>query len=439
MNRMRFLHLLLIALLCITLDGCANFQAKSDIDSSRNYDLISNGSFQHELGKLKNKLSNSKNEDLKGDIRQSNLDQFTAGLVALMNTQDSIKIKDAELSNIFDEAVDSSTKAVVLEDNKYSIRVVNFQAPLDLKGTLENKFTIIQWWNDEGDVRAQLVLSEDSEKVTDFVICTYRDKIELLLGGYLSLYSPRPVSISTWELDNQKWTEKKQRLTNTIRSTDFWDLSIEDNTLTVENQPHMEMNIEILENTNGFLITSDNDASVIIQFSEKGVEIYEDMKSSNVDGKVQQKIDYNQYAIDKGQSFNTNLNGWGEVKFVSATREANGLSQASFFLLDNEGNILYTFPEFSGNNNGMLEGVKAISFKDVNHDGYSDIMVIGEYITGAGPQGEVPFPIAGIYFQKKNKTFTTLPALDQDINDKGHNETIKDVIQYVSKQRININ
>lgn len=50
---------------------------------------------------MKSKLSNSKNEDLKSDIRPSNLDQFTAGLVALMNAQDSIKIKDGELSNIF--------------------------------------------------------------------------------------------------------------------------------------------------------------------------------------------------------------------------------------------------------------------------------------------------------------------------------------------------
>ncbi|MCP3795036.1 hypothetical protein [Paenibacillus sp. CH40] len=436
---MRILLFLLLLLLCITLDGCANFQSESDRGSSHINDINSSGSFQIELEQLKSKLSNIKSEDLKSDIRQSNLEQFTSGLVALMNMQDSTKIKGDELSDILDETVVSSTKVVVLKDNKLNVRVINFQAPIDLKGTLENNFTIIQWWNDEGHVRAQLVLNEDAQKVTDFVVSTYKGKVELLLGGYLSLYSPKPVFVSSWELDNQKWSEKNHSFTNIINSTDFWDLSIEDNTLTVENQQHIEMNIGISENMDGFLITSDMVPNVIVQFSRKGVEIYQEFKSSNVDGEVQRKIDHNQYAIDKSQSFTTNLNGWGEVKFVSATRDTNGLNQASFFLLDNAGTILYTLPEFSGNNNGMLEGVKAISFKDVNHDGYSDIVIIGEYITGAGPQGVVPFPIADIYFQKKNKTFTTIPTLDEALNDQGHNQTIKDVIQYVSKQRINVN
>ncbi|WP_268625042.1 hypothetical protein [Paenibacillus alvei] len=436
---MRILRFFLLLLLCITLVGCSNLQERTDIDSSRNNALTSSGSFQNELRQLKSNLSNSKNEDLNEDIRQSNLDQFTAGLVAVMSTKESTEMTDGEISNLFDEAVYSSTKMVVLKENKFNIRVVNFQAPLNLKGTLEDKFTIIQWWNDEGYVRAQLILNEDAGKVTDFVIHTYGDKIELLLGGYLSLYSPQPAFVSLWELDNQKWIEKKQVFDNKVINTNFWDLNIEGNILTVENQPHMEMNVEMLENKNGFLITSDNDAGIIIRFSGKRVEINQDSKSSNVKGIEQQKIDYTQYTIDKSQSFNTRLNGWGEVKFVSATRETNGSRKASFFLVDNEDNILYTFPEFSGNNNGALEAVKAISFKDVNHDGYTDIVIIGEYFTEGDPKEGVPIPKAGIYFQEKSKTFTVLPELDQTLNDNGHNRTIKDVIQYVSKQQIDVN
>ncbi|MCY9529469.1 hypothetical protein M5X04_09000 [Paenibacillus alvei] len=314
---MRIAHFFLLLLLCITLNGSPNFQGTADIASSRNNDLTSSESFQNELRQLKSKLSNSKNEDLNEDIRQSNLDQFTTGLVALMNTKDSIEMTDDEISNLFDEAVYSSTKIVVLKENKFNIRVVNFQAPLYLKGTLEDKFTIIQWWDDKGLVRAQLILNEDAGKVTDFVLHTYGDEIELLLGGYLSLYSPQPAFVSLWQLDNQKWIEKTQGFDNKVIPTDFWDLNIEGNILAVENQPHMEMNVEMLENKNGFLITSDNDAGIIIRFSGIRVEIDQDSKSSNVKAIEQQKIDYNQYTIHKSQSFNTRLNGWGEVKFVS--------------------------------------------------------------------------------------------------------------------------
>jgi hypothetical protein len=399
---MRTLHLLLVLLLCITLNGCANFQSKPDIGLPPINQSNSNGSYQRELEQLKIKLSNSKNQDLKNEIRQSNLDQFTSGLVALLNMQDSIKIKDSELSNKFDETVFASTKAVVLEGGKFNIRVVNFQAPLGLKGTLEGKYTVIQWWNDEQHVHAQLVVNEDSEIVRDFVIRTYNDKIELLLGGYLSLYSPKPVFVSSWELDNQKWTEKKHSFTSAISSNDFWDLSIEDNTLIVENQQYIEMNIEISEHTNGFVITSDKDASVTVQFSGKGVEIRQALKSFNVDGAEQQKIDINQYAIDNGQSFTTHLKGWGKVKFVSTVRNTNGLDQACFFLLDSKEHILYSFPVFNGNSRGTLKAIKGVSFKDVNLDGYTDIAIIGEYITGDGTEGVTPFPVAGIYFQQSD-------------------------------------
>ncbi|AIQ18034.1 hypothetical protein H70357_16130 [Paenibacillus sp. FSL H7-0357] len=243
---MRTLHVLLLLLLCITLNGCTNFQSKPDIGLPRINESDSSGSYQRELEHLKIKLNNSKNEELENEIRENNLDQFTSGLVALLNMQDSIQIKDSELSNKFDEVVFSSTKEIVLEDGKFNIRVVNFQAPLGLKG--------------------------------------YNDKIELLLGGYLSLYSPKPVFVSSWELDNQKWTEKKHSFTNTIDSNDFWDLSIEDNTLIIENQQYIEMNIEISEDTNGFVITSDKDTSVTVQFSGKGVEVRQALKSFNIDG-----------------------------------------------------------------------------------------------------------------------------------------------------------
>ncbi|WP_231116929.1 hypothetical protein [Paenibacillus jamilae] len=85
------------------------------------------------------------------------------------------------------------------------------------------------------------------------------------------------------------------------------------------------------------------------------------------------------------------------------------------------------------------EGIEAVAFRDVNKDGLKDIIIIAYYETGTGPDGAKPFLIADIYFQKKNKTFTTIPALDETLNDQGHNQTIKDVIQYVSKQRINVN
>nr|WP_249931029.1 DUF4163 domain-containing protein [Paenibacillus polymyxa] len=163
----------------------------------------------------------------------------------------------------------------------------------------------------------------------------------------------------------------------------------------------------------------------------------EDQSVSTVGG---EELDTDQYEIEESQSFQTTLEGFGKVRFVSTKTRENEIPKNYFFLLDDRERIIYSFPDMYGNEWWYAdEGIEAVAFRDVNKDGLKDIIIIAHYETGTGPDGAKPFPIADIYFQKKNKTFTTIPALDETLNDQGHNRTIKDVIQYVSKQRINVN
>ncbi|OMF36292.1 hypothetical protein [Paenibacillus peoriae] len=164
-----------------------------------------------------------------------------------------------------------------------------------------------------------------------------------------------------------------------------------------------------------------------------------DQSVSDVGGR---KLDTDQYEVEESQSFQTTLEGFGKVRFVSTYGYPEGLRKFFFFLLDDQGHILYSFPEFYGNHEWVARfgGVEAVAFKDVNKDGLKDVVVIANVDNGNHGPGRVDeFPMAEIYFQKKNKTFTTLPALDQALNDQEHNQTVKDVIQYVSEQRIIVN
>ncbi|MHB0862134.1 polysaccharide deacetylase family protein [Paenibacillus sp. SEL3] len=165
----------------------------------------------------------------------------------------------------------------------------------------------------------------------------------------------------------------------------------------------------------------------------------EDQSVSTVSG---EKLNTDQYEIEESQSFQTTFEGFGKVRFVSTYGYPEGFRKFFFFLLDDQGHILYPFPDFYGNREWVARygGVEAVAFKDVNKDGLKDVIIIADVDNGIHGPGRVDeFPIADIYFQKKNKTFTTLSALDEALNDQGHNQTIKDVIQYVSKQRINVN
>ncbi|KAF6634673.1 DUF4163 domain-containing protein [Paenibacillus sp. EKM208P] len=163
----------------------------------------------------------------------------------------------------------------------------------------------------------------------------------------------------------------------------------------------------------------------------------EDQSVSTVGG---EKLNTDQYEIEESQSFQTTFEGFGKVRFVSTQANKDEIPKNYLFLLDDQERVIYSFPDLYGNEWWYAdEGIGAVAFKDVNKDGLKDVIIIAYYETGSGPDGAKPFPIADIYFQKKNKTFTTLSALDEALNDQGHNQTIKDVIQYVSKQRINVN
>ncbi|PNQ82371.1 hypothetical protein [Paenibacillus sp. F4] len=210
--------------------------------------------------------------------------------------------------------------------------------------------------------------------------------------------------------------------------------------------------------TNGSLLYSKNGLHLRIQwdtetekvnniFIEYNMEksIKQQRSADYVEEDAQPDPDLEPYTIQREQSFTTTLNGWGEVKFISTLKDedTNDLIQAKFFLEVNsdkyvENKILYEFPEFYGNNGKMIDRIKAVSFKDLNQDGRTDIVIIADYITGVNADGIETLPVAGIYFQKKDNTYTTLPELDKSINQTGHNRTLQNVIQYVTKQRINV-
>ncbi|MHB0883492.1 hypothetical protein ACYCSE_07675 [Paenibacillus sp. SEL1] len=210
--------------------------------------------------------------------------------------------------------------------------------------------------------------------------------------------------------------------------------------------------------TNGSLLYSKNGLHLRIQWDTETEKVNNIFIEYNMEKSVKQQRsadyveegaqpdpDLEPYTIQREQSFTTTLNGWGEVKFISTLKDedTDDLIQAKFFLEANdekhvENKILYEFPEFYGNNGKMIDRIKAVSFKDLNQDGRTDIVIIADYITGVNAHGIETLPVAGIYFQKKDNTYTTQPELDKSINQTGHNRTLQNVIQYVSKQRINV-
>lgn len=120
------------------------------------------------------------------------------------------------------------------------------------------------------------------------------------------------------------------------------------------------------------------------------------------------------------QSFQTELNDWGTVWFVSYEPDPaaeNPLEDVTFYLVKGE-EILYQFPQIGTNGEsgyGMYYDVKFVLFTDTNVDGKEDVVIGAEYMTGAGPQGAIPHVVVRIY-EDQGDHFTYNEGFSDTVN-----------------------
>lgn len=115
------------------------------------------------------------------------------------------------------------------------------------------------------------------------------------------------------------------------------------------------------------------------------------------------------------QSFWLGLRGLGEVAFV-ATKFQNSLE---FHVMQTNGEVIHTLPANTHAESWILSDLRAVSFQEIDFDGSEpDVIVIAEYIIGAGPRGDETFPVTTVYFNQ-GRRFTTDPELNQLLTERG--------------------
>lgn len=150
---------------------------------------------------------------------------------------------------------------------------------------------------------------------------------------------------------------------------------------------------------------------------KEDIEDKENIPEENSSDHVQDKLD--EERIIEEQSFQIELNDWGEVRFVSyePTPSERVHEDVTFYLLKDD-EILYQFPYISKrptNGMGYFWDVKFVMFTDTNADGKEDVVIGAEYMTGAGPQGAVPHVAVRIY-EDCGDYFTYNEELSDKIN-----------------------
>jgi outer membrane murein-binding lipoprotein Lpp len=157
-------------------------------------------------------------------------------------------------------------------------------------------------------------------------------------------------------------------------------------------------------------------------------------------GITQAVISLDEKRIIPDQSFDVELNDWGDVKFISYSHKAGADFEDVSFCLMKDNKVIYSFPYYGENNKtdtyaGLFDSVESVGFRDVNNDNLKDIIVIINYITGAGPQGMVPRPRARIFLADK-KEFLLAKDLIEDITEDIDEKdiTIDNICKYLNNR-----
>ena len=135
--------------------------------------------------------------------------------------------------------------------------------------------------------------------------------------------------------------------------------------------------------------------------------------------------------VQENQSFDTKLDNYGDIKFISGLKREDGDDIAVFYIADRNNNILYKLPPFYGNNKGKFEEINCVAFTDFNGDGLKDILIIGKFLSYDDYSKKIHF--ASIYFQD-GKEFKNNESLDTEINNSGHNENMESVVKFMSQR-----
>jgi hypothetical protein len=109
------------------------------------------------------------------------------------------------------------------------------------------------------------------------------------------------------------------------------------------------------------------------------------------------------------------LDGFGAVEIVVRGEPAASPPAAVLLLEDEAGAPVYRFPPVPGTGEVAFFRTQDAGLADVDRDGREDVVIVVEAMTGIGPGGAEPFPLAGVYL-RRGQGFERATALEERLN-----------------------
>ncbi|MDC0712290.1 hypothetical protein POL68_27735 [Stigmatella sp. ncwal1] len=139
------------------------------------------------------------------------------------------------------------------------------------------------------------------------------------------------------------------------------------------------------------------------------------------------------------KTFQVGLKGAGSLLFVPVL---DFTVQPPLRLhLVQDGKILHTLSPSAADKAWPILQFEDVSFKDVNGDGFEDILTLARYMPGVGPKAGKPFRQAAVYLSRGGKSFEPVSKDVSDALNQSPPSKLAEVLKRlkkISKARLNL-
>lgn len=255
----RILLLILVLTLSFSFSACNKTkQGSSSINDLSNL-----------IGTLNEELKDINDKNLTHDERVGMTKKFVRNLTKLLRIKESRELSDEELQKALNYNIVAKTN--IQNINGISARIVRFDGLPELFGTLERKWTYIQWWNNM-EVNSQIIINKGAEVTDNFLFLKAKGIPTIILSGYQTIYKPYPVFLLTWQLKDGEW-KKVNLFSNNIMSNDIWNINVTESMMTIESKSKDELTVRLNQQKDGFEVYTEPNQNKKLEFKLQGKQI----------------------------------------------------------------------------------------------------------------------------------------------------------------------
>lgn len=216
--------------------------------------IFANSDIEKKLSELKRSMRIINQTTLEASKRKQELNKMIGNIHKILLAKDSLVFNQKFMD---DRSLPISVFSL-LKSSSPSYKIYTYIGPKDLLGSLERTWVFLQCWDNK--TMNVFRLAEQGNEVPAGLSVINK---KIFVIGYLIHYSPNPVYIQCWQMNNKAF--QSQLINYSIKNLNsaVWNVRSEDKKMVVDSVAGNELSIKLL-NQKALIVNLDNEDERLI-------------------------------------------------------------------------------------------------------------------------------------------------------------------------------